>query len=163
MKTPLLALAAAALLAAPMAAAAQPAPGGPAPRPGVERPRMDPAQMAERRAERLRATLQLRPDQEGALKAFLDASRPAGGMGQRMARPRQAPGAQAPGARTAPQRIEQARKAMAERQARFERTAEATLKFYGQLSPAQQKAFDAQRGPGMGGKMRGPGRGHGRG
>ena len=55
----------------PAAAAGQPRDGR------GEWRRPDPEAMAARRAEHLRAALQLRPDQEPALKAFLDASKPA--------------------------------------------------------------------------------------
>lgn len=119
------------------------------------RPSMTPEQMVERRAERLRATLQLRPDQEPALRAYLDALRPVA------APPRPTP-AQPGQMATTPQRLDAMRARIAERQARFNRMAAATLRFYGQLSPAQQKAFDAAR-PG-GGKFASRGhddRGHG--
>ncbi|MBA4012828.1 MAG: hypothetical protein C0481_13255 [Phenylobacterium sp.] len=115
--------------------------------------RADPEAMAARRAEHLRAALQLRPDQEPALKAFLDAGKPA-------ARP--APGDRAAMAQMAtPQRLDAQRARMTERLARFDQRAAATKKFYAQLSPAQQKAFDtlAQRGPGKG--MGGGRGGHG--
>ena len=106
--------------------------------------RADPEAMAARRAEHLRAALQLRPDQEPALKAFLDAGKPA---------VRPAPGDRAAlGQMTTPQRLDAQRARMTERLARFDQRAAATRKFYAQLSPAQQKAFDtlAPRGPGKG-------------
>ena len=111
---------------------------------GPEGRRPDPAAMAARRAEHLRAALQLRPDQEPALKAFLDASkrdeRP-----DRMNREQLA-------AMTTPQRLDAARARMTERLARFDQRAAATKRFYAQLTPTQQKAFDAQQhGMGMGG------------
>ncbi|MCX7588609.1 Spy/CpxP family protein refolding chaperone, partial [Phenylobacterium sp. 58.2.17] len=113
----------------------------------------DPQAMAARRGDHLRAALQLRPDQEPALKAFLAASQPA-------ARP--APGDRAAMAgMTTPQRLDAQRARMTERLARFDQRAAATKKFYAQLSPAQQKAFDtlAPRGPGKG--MGGRHGGHG--
>lgn len=126
-----------------------------APRPGVERDwRPDPAAMAERRAERLRAVLQLRPDQEAALKTYLEAGKRPEGARQRGERARLAE-------MTTPQRLDAARTRMTERMARFDQRAAATKRFYAQLSPAQQKAFDAM-GPrgGMKGGHRGM-RGHG--
>lgn len=116
--------------------------------------RPDPEAMAARRAEHLRAALQLRPDQEPALKAFLDASKPAA----RPARGDRAAMAQM----STPQRLDAQRARMTERLARFDQRAAATKKFYAQLSPAQQKAFDtlAPRGPGKGKAPGGHG-GHG--
>ncbi len=115
--------------------------------------RPDPQAMAARRADHLRAALQLRPDQEPALNAFLAASQPA-------ARP--TPGDRgAMAGMTTPQRLDAQRARMTERLARFDQRAAATKKFYAQLSPAQQKAFDtlAPRGPGKG--MGGRHGGHG--
>ena len=107
--------------------------------------------MAARRAEHLRAALQLRPDQEPALKAFLDASKPAA----RPARGDRAAMAQM----STPQRLDAQRARMTERLARFDQRAAATKKFYAQLSPSQQKAFDAMapRGGMKGGGHRGMG------
>ena len=126
----------------PAAAAGQPRDGR------GEWRRPDPEAMAARRAEHLRAALQLRPDQEPALKAFLDASKPAA----RPARGDRAAMAQM----STPQRLDAQRARMTERLARFDQRAAATKKFYAQLSPSQQKAFDtlAPRGPGKG---KGPG------
>ena len=115
--------------------------------------RPDPQAMAARRADHLRAALQLRPDQEPALNAFLAASQPA-------ARP--TPGDRgAMAGMTTPQRLDAQRARMTERLARFDQRAAATKKFYAQLSPAQQKAFDtlAPHGPGKG--MGGRHGGHG--
>ena len=131
----------------PAAAAGQPRDGR------GEWRRPDPEAMAARRAEHLRAALQLRPDQEPALKAFLDASKPAA----RPARGDRAAMAQM----STPQRLDAQRARMTERLARFDQRAAATKKFYAQLSPTQQKAFDtlAPRGPGKG--MDGRHGGHG--
>jgi protein CpxP len=101
--------------------------------------RPDPAQMAERRAQHLRDTLQLRPEQDAALRAYIEASRPQfqrGDRGQRGERGEVR-------AMTTPERLDRMRTRMAEHQAAFERRAEATKRFYAQLSPAQQRAFDA--------------------
>ena len=124
--------------------------------PGRERP--DPAAMAERRAERLRAALQLRPDQEPALKAFVGAMKP-GARSERGQR-------QAMAQMSTPQRLDAMRARAVERLARLDQRIAATKAFYAQLSPAQQKAFDAMAPKGgMRGHpgMRGPGGPMGRG
>jgi hypothetical protein len=102
--------------------------------------RPDPAQMAERRAQHLRDTLQLRPDQDAALRAYVEASRPNFHRDERGG-PRGERGEAR--AMTTPERLDRMRARMAEHQAAFERRAEATKRFYAQLSPAQQRAFDA--------------------
>jgi protein CpxP len=137
---------------------AQPAPAAP-PAEGHGKQRLDPAQMAERHAERLRAVLQLRPEQEPALRALIAALQPDPAKMERMRAER--------GQRqqmTTPQRLDRMQARMAERQAAFARKADAIRRFYGQLTPAQQRAFDAMpmmMGHGRhGGGMRGHG-GHG--
>lgn len=153
-KIRLAAMAAVLAVAAPAAACAQAAPAPPAEAAAAKRPTMDPAKRAEMRAERLRTVLQLTPAQEPALKAYVASMQPPAGVreGRRAHRSQVA-------AMTTPQRLEAMRKRMDERRARFDQRAQATLKFYGQLTPAQQKAFDAM-GPNRGGHMRGKG-GHG--
>lgn len=145
-------LAAAAPAAASYAQTAGPAPAGAGPH--DHRQMMDPAQRAQHRAERLRAALQLRPEQEPALTAYVQALQPpAGAREARKARRGEM------AAMTTPQRIEAMRKGMEMRRTRFDQHAQATLRFYAQLSPAQQKAFDAMV-PQRGGKgMRGGRRG----
>jgi Spy/CpxP family protein refolding chaperone len=157
MKLSTLALAGALALTCAGASFAQPAPTE---RPGAMRmQRPDPAERAERRAEHLRAALQLRPEQDAALRAFIDAQRPPEGARERMQDRRQADGPM-----TTPQRLDQMRQRMAQRQAQFERRADATLRFYAQLSPSQQRAFDAMRPAGREHMKRGGrGMGHGRG
>lgn len=123
---------------------------------------MDP----EKHAQHMRDILQLRPDQEGALKAFLAAMAPP----EPPAPPAPpARGAAAPPARpdipkTTPERLAMAEKMMAEHTAMFKKHNDAIRAFYGQLTPLQQRAFDAlhegmgpMHGPGMG--MGGPGMG----
>lgn len=160
----LISLALAGAMAASVAGAsfAQPAPGA-APGPeGRAWTRPDPAQMAERHAERLRALLQLRPDQEPALGAFIAAMQPSPDRMQRR------PAERAEELPT-PQRLDRMQARMAERQAEFGRRAEAIKRFYAQLNPAQQRAFDALPlgGHGMHEHMRhgpfGPGRAPGMG
>ena len=155
MKRAMMALAGAAVLCSAGVAAAQPPQPGPPPERGMRMQR-DPARMMERRAQHLRDVLQLRQDQEGALRAFLEAQRPPGRGARREARPDGQ-------ALTTPQRLDRARQRMAEAQKRFDTRATAIRRFYDQLSPAQQKAFDALPMGGRGGRMamrRGPG-GHG--
>lgn len=160
MKLTPLAVAGAIALSAAGASFAQPAPQpGPGPAEGRGWQRPDPAQMAERRAERLRAVLQLRPDQEPALRALMAASQPDRAKWERRRQER----AQMRNL-TTPQRLDRMQARMSERQAAFAKRAEAIRRFYAQLSPAQQKAFDALhegRG-GFDGRRHG-GRGHGAG
>lgn len=128
------------------AAPGAPAPGGP--HAGHMRGmHMDPAQMAERHAQHLRDALQLRPDQEPALRAFIAATAPKPGEWEKMRKDHDA--AQH---LTTPERLDRMQAKMAEHEARFRAHAEALKRFYAQLSPAQQKAFDAMpmHGPGMG-------------
>ena len=117
---------------------------------------MTPEQRIERRAERLRTQLQLQPGQEAALRAYAAALTPS--AEQRTERQRMR-GQMAQ--MTTPQRLDARKARMAERMAMFDRRAEATKRFYGQLTPTQQKAFDAmgQRGGDRG--MPGRGGGHG--
>lgn len=124
---------------------------GPGMRGGMHGP-MDP----EKHIQHLRDVLQLRPDQEGALKAFIAAMKPPerpapAADGAAPARPAM------PG--TTPERLAMAEKRMAEHQTRMKKRNDAIRAFYGQLTPAQQKAFDAlHMGMGMGGgRMHHPG------
>ena len=137
MKTTTFALAAVIALSG-VAAYAQPAASWPDAGPRAHHQRLDPAQMAERRAERLRTVLQLRPEQEPALKAFVSATAP---NPDRMRERRAARGEA--GALTTPQRLDRQAARLAERQKAFAARADATKRFYAQLSPSQQKAFDA--------------------
>ncbi len=151
-----------AILALGAAAQAQqpPAPGGQRP-PMEGRQRPDPAEMRAHMAERMTAVLQLTPQQKPALDAFLAAMAPPEGARQ----DRRKDMAEMRGL-TTPQRLDAMAARMAERQQAFARRAEATKRFYAQLTPAQQKAFDALgpmgrgMGPGMG-PGKGPGMGHG--
>jgi hypothetical protein len=111
------------------------APGAPT---GRTWQRPDPAQRAERRAERLRAVLQLRPDQEPALRTLVAAMQPTAEQRER----REAERTEMRNLPT-PQRLDRMQARSAERQARFAQRAEAIKRFYAQLTPAQQRAFDA--------------------
>jgi Spy/CpxP family protein refolding chaperone len=107
----------------------------------------------EMREQILRQRLALRTDQEPALKAFLDSTRPPGGPGgpRGRAQARQM---------TTPERLDLQLAEMRQR-------VDATKRFYATLSPEQRQAFDAMplgpdgrggRGDGGGGR-RGPGGG----
>ena len=144
-------------------AQAQPGPGAQAgQRAGVEgrMAKHDPAEMAARRTEHLRTALQLKPDQDAALKAFIDATTPSAGRRAEMKQRHQEMAKL-----TTPERLDRMKAMMAEHQAMFDKRAAATKRFYSQLTPSQQKAFDAM-GPmhGKGGHDRkgmGGGRGDG--
>lgn len=161
MKLSSLALVGAIALSTAGASLAQPAPPpGPGPDAAHRQwQRPDPAKMAAEHAQKLRAVLQLRPEQEPALQALITAMRPdPAKMEQR--RTERAAAANL----TTPQRLDRMQARMAERQTQFARRSDAIKRFYAQLSPAQQKAFDAlhEGHGGMGGHGRG-GRGHGMG
>jgi len=137
-----------------MAIAQQP-PMGPPPGGHEGMEHHDPAAMAAKHADKLRVALQLRPDQEPALKAMIAAMAPPEGMGRMGgmgdAREKMAD-------MTTPERLDHMKVMMAEHQARFEQHSAAVKKFYAQLTPSQQKAFDAMSME-MGRRM-GPGGGH---
>lgn len=130
--------------------AQEPQAPGQGPRPGMEaRERPSPEQMRSHMAERLRVTLQLTSQQEAALNTYVSAIAPQGGE-----RPDRRSERQAMREMTTPQRLDAMAAHMAQRQQAFAVRAEATKRFYAQLTPSQQKAFDALRpaGRGMGGK-----------
>ncbi len=122
------------------------------------------AKHLEREAARLRDALQLRPDQENALHAFLDSMKPPADAMARMHGPH-ADGDLGDGDHgdgdeehlTTPQRLDRMLAKMDQHRARLVAHADAVKRFYAQLSPGQQKAFDAL-GPmglhGMGGHRR---------
>lgn len=153
--------AAAALLVGAVAAQAQQPPAPGAQRPGMEGPRAhrgqhhDPAEMRAMATERLTAALQLTPAQKPALDAFVAAMAPPEGAREAM---RQRRGEMAD--MTTPQRLDAMAARMNERQQAFAQRAAATKRFYAQLTPAQQKAFDAIR-PMGGHRGMGHGMGHG--
>jgi hypothetical protein len=132
-------------------AIADPPPPGPGAADADTRPHQwrDPAQREAEHAQRMSAILQLRPDQAGALHAFLEAVEPRGpkgdhdGMGMRGG-PGGGPDADAN--LTTPQRMDQMLARLDAMRARFATRVEATKTFYAQLSPQQQRAFDALRG-----------------
>ena len=146
-------------------------PGGPGGPPMMRHHRMDP----EARAQHLRDVLQLRADQDGALKAYLAATGPKdggpkdGGGWRKDGPDRDAAAPRQP--LTTPERLDRETEFLTRARARID----ATRAFYAALSPSQKKAFDAlgpmggRNGPGMhragfrhhkdGGFGRGPGRG----
>lgn len=113
--------------------------------------------MERQHAADMRTILRLRPDQEGALQAFLSASHPPmGGPGMRHERrdPNAAP-------QTTPQRLDEMSRRQADMAQMMERHRQAVATFYNALSPDQRAVFDAlqrMHGHGMHGMMHG---GHG--
>lgn len=96
-------------------------------------------------AQHLRDVLQLRPEQEGALKAYLE-----GGKPPPMKEMIKDDGPEGDKPLTTPERLDRQAERMAEMAALFQKRAAVTKAFYASLSPSQQKAFDAL-GPEMGG------------
>ena len=90
--------------------------------------------MRQQRLEDLKTILRLRPDQEPALAAFMEAHRPP---------VHEFDGPPEPKALTTPQRLDEMARREAEMAARHERMRQALAKFYAALSPEQQKVFDA--------------------
>lgn len=107
----------------------QDGPDGPPP---MRHHRFDP----EARAQHLRDVLQLRPDQDGALKTYLAATTPPERDGKALDR-KLADGP--PKMLTTPERLDRETEHLNRAKARID----ATRAFYGALSPSQKKAFDA--------------------
>jgi protein CpxP len=125
---------------------------------------------ARQRADDLRIILRLRPDQDGALTAFLAAEAPPAAP-MDMKEPRAGENAPPP-AMTTPQRLDAMARREAEHGEMRDRHVAALKTFYAALDPAQQKVFDAlerlhqgpdgphgMHGPGPGGPGGGPGGG----
>ncbi len=108
----------------------------------THRPHGDPAA----HAQHLRDVLQLRPDQEGALKAYLDGGKPP--AMKDLIKDDGPDGDDKP--LTTPERLDRQAARMAEMAAAFQKRAAVTKAFYAALSPSQQKAFDIL-GPEAGG------------
>lgn len=103
-------------------------------------------------AEHLSDILQLRPEQQPALKVFLDATRAEKDGREHMVKFEQG------GERSTLQRLDQMEARLTEQQAVARRKIAAIRTFYGQLDAKQQKAFDAlpmlmMVGPSMGPMM----------
>jgi len=146
-------LAASTLLAG--AALAQPAPPPPPEHPmgdahGWRAHKPDPARMAAH----LRAALQLRPDQDGALQAFVASMQPPAGEAHDHMKGEH----EGMVARSTPDKLDHMIARAREHLARLEQHAAATRTFYAALSPSQQKAFDLMAEAhmrGMGGHLMG--------
>jgi hypothetical protein len=129
------------------ASLAQDAPPPPAP-PGAAGPHhdhrwgdrhdVDPAARRARMAEHLSAVLQLQPTQQAALAAFLDSMKPPGDMEDRMEH-----GRGELDQLSTPERLDKMLAHFDEMRAQLVARAAAAKQFYAQLSPSQQKAFDA--------------------
>lgn len=142
-------------LAQSTGAPAQPAPAASATPSQAQTPRHDPQRHAQRmermqqriaeHQSRLKDSLQLRPEQETAWNDFLAKTRPtARPAGERLSRADWAK-------LSTPQRLDRLDAMKAERDRQMAQRHDAIRQFYAQLTPPQQKAFDAQRGMGIGG------------
>jgi protein CpxP len=112
-------------------------------------------QRAEARAKALHDILNITPDQEAAFQTFIASIKPPEGRGPMDGHHDRGEMS----ALTTPERLDKVAARIAERQAAFQRRADAIRHFYAALSPAQQRAFDAMHGL-MGGHH-GHGGGHG--
>jgi protein CpxP len=146
----LAALSAAASVSA--ASLAQEPPAGPPPAAAREHWAEHARAHAEERAKVLHERLKIRPDQEAAFQAFLASMRP--DPGHRAMRHHD--GEDAGAALTTPQRLDRMAARMAERQAAFQRRAEAIRGFYATLSADQQHVFDTMPRPMGHGRFGGP-------
>lgn len=127
--------------------------------PAVQKQQRDPVQMQQRRAERharrmdeLKSQLQLSEAQQDAWNQFSSATQPPSAeQRQRFDRAEFEK-------LTTPERIDRMQQRADERQARMKQRGDAVKQFYGQLTPEQQKTFDAQyMRHGRGGMHRGHG------
>lgn len=116
------------------AASAQPAMPPSSPPPGYSRAPAQPTPADQ--SDRLRQALRLRPDQEGALQAFVAAMRP--GPGEERLRDQARLEASLP----TPQRLDAMVARMDQMRAVVMTRVRATKTFYSQLTPEQQRAFD---------------------
>ncbi|WP_068876141.1 MULTISPECIES: Spy/CpxP family protein refolding chaperone [unclassified Phenylobacterium] len=90
--------------------------------------------MRKQHLEDLKTVLRLRPDQEPALAAFVEAHKP---------KIHERKGPAEPTPLTTPQRLEEMSRHEAEMRAHLDAMRQALAKFYAALSPEQQKVFDA--------------------
>lgn len=104
----------------------------------------------EAHAKHLRDVLQLRPDQDGALKAYVEATAPQK-MADAMMWDSKDEGDDKP--LTTPERLDRQAAHMTKMAETFQKRASATKAFYAALSPSQQKAFDALGPHGGGPRM----------
>ena len=131
--------------------------GGPPPPPSAEQRqawmqhRQEHMQeMMDAHAKRLHDILNLRPDQDAALKTMLTTMKPMhdhDGMKNGGMKLEGRDGPEGMARLTTPERLDKMAARMAEHQAAFQQHAAAIKQFYAVLSPEQQRAFDAL--PGM--------------
>ena len=119
-------------MAATVALSASGASAQPQPQGGSQRPQQD-----------LAAVLHLRPDQQGAYQAFQQANRP---HPDEISRLRSA-GPQSVAGLPTPQRLERIGAYLNLQMQMFRRASDATLTFYRQLTPDQQRSFDQATAP----------------
>jgi len=98
----------------------------------------DPARMRAHIAEHLSAALQLQPGQQAALAAYLDSMKPPGDRADRTGR-----GPDEMASLSTPERLDRMMARFDEMHVRMSAHVQATKQFYAQLTPSQQKAFDA--------------------
>lgn len=138
------ALAAAIIALAATAALAHPAAAQPPSEPGDRMERQERMmiirhgddEMGAGHADHLRAVLQLKPGQEGALTAYLGALHPQGdheGMVRMHGEGK---------AKSTPEKLARMEARMTEHEAAMKSKIAATMRFYDQLDPAQKRAFD---------------------
>ena len=96
----------------------------------------------EAKARALHQILNIRPDQDGAFQALLATMQPREGKGEMAMHDDQDGMDQM----TAPQRLDRMAARMSDRQAEFQRHADAVRHLYAVLSPDQQRVFDALQG-----------------
>jgi len=128
------------------AANAQPAPSQPPGEPGHRMERQertviirrddDGPAMGAHQAEHLRAILQLKPAQEGALTAYLESMHSGHGHDGMMRMHGEGK------AKSTPERLAQMEARMSEHEAQMKAQINATRRFYDQLDAAQKRAFD---------------------
>jgi periplasmic protein CpxP/Spy len=104
-----------------------------------------PPQTPASQAQHLRTALGLRPDQDPAAQAYIRAITPPPGAQERM-RQQEQNAATLP----TPQRLDFALSRMDEMRTLMSAYSAATKRFYAQLTPAQQRAFDALQSSGRG-------------
>jgi len=139
-----------------LAAASFAMPGGQDGQPGSQAQQVGQAQAqrVDRQARRLAALkekLQLQPAQEPAWQAFAASFKPGAGPAGKADRQARR---EAMAKLSTPERMDQMLARAQERQDRMVQRAQAVKGFYAQLSPEQQKVFDAQAGGFMAGKHR---------
>lgn len=144
-RAPLLAAVLALALVPAAAALAQYGPPQGPPGPSGAPPALTPQAQMQSQAERLRAQLSLRPNQDPALQAYVRAIQPPPGAMQRMREEEQS-AARLP----TPQRLDFALARMDRMRALMTAYAAATKAFYAQLTPTQQHTFDTLQPPGSG-------------